>query len=213
MGQGGRAFAAFVVLCGCTVAIGFFVASIFAPRITSETSGIAIGISNSKACGQWEYNRNAPKEELLKDFTRAYLKEDRAAQYAQNCYGLSEARLDTSIGCDRFYKKDFTFHHKNDTRCPVRNTSMCVDSYGADAYWTDLIPAKDLGINTGDDSFAFRRNLTCSPIKLEGYWERNGSRYFYNYGEKRKASGEVEKHTYYTDDDVLKWEIPQYSLE
>ena len=54
--------------------------------------------------------------------------------------------------------------------------------------------------------------MTCSPIKLAGYWQRNESRYFYKYGKLAKKTHEQE-YTYYTDDDVLEWEIPQYSLE
>jgi hypothetical protein len=200
--------AGFFVFVACLiVAIAVFVASIFAPEIASESSGIAA----SKQCGLWEYDRKAPKHERLKDFQRTFLKEDRAAQYAQNCYGLSQARLDNSIGCDRFHNQNITIHRRDHTPCPFNSSSICLDSYGAVSFWTDLVPASHLGINSGQD-IAFRRNTTCSPIQIDKHFELDGSRYHYYYGKKGKGNDKTN-YTYYTDIDVLDWEIPQYSLE
>ena len=193
------------------VLAGIFVAWAAIGVISADIASNKVGLSSSQNCGIWHFDKDAGDEAAYRDDLNNFRKEERASQYARNCYNTPDA-IDT-LSCGIFYNQSVSFVSKSRQKCPFPSSELCWDGpYSAVSFDTGYIDASILGINA-PVTHKFRRTSTCSPLNMsEPYIKKspdtNDSSYHYNYGPSGSAN-----FTFDTSGDPFDWLVPVYSMK
>ena len=114
-------------------------------------------LSSHPSCGVYSYGDDALKQGLF-----SMDKEVQAMHLVDECF---KPETDFPNGCNYSMNTSVNYH-TSPTHCPFVDPTMCLDN-GAHAirFWTDLIDARSLGINSPKKAGIFRET-TCSPLTL-----------------------------------------------
>ena len=184
------------------------VAGVFSAKVATDRAAL----SSSKHCGIWMFDDDAGYEAAGRDDLRDYVKEDRAGQYAQNCYNTPSSGY--ANGCDYFYNQSIPYSVKFEQPCPFKSANLCLHGlYSAVTFDTGFVDASVIGINS-PTSYKFRRQSTCSPLNTSEPYIRqvpgksNETTYRYYYGPKDNVD-----YTFETSGTPFQWLVPVYSVE
>jgi hypothetical protein len=165
----------------------------------------------SKNCGLWLFEGGKRSEEATRARMLDLAKEERAAQFAEDCYGRSGP---IAPNCKIFYRPTLPVLDANYTNdCPFQN-DICLWNSTV-TFGTPLIDAKDLGINSPSTP-KFRRSTSCTPLSMEYPYiqnkTENGTTTFtYHYGTKH-GDGPPLNYTYTTVGDPWDRIAPVYDV-
>jgi len=160
---------------------GMIIGGYYAAKIS--TTGPARLASDH--CGLWIFDGEKRSEAATRAGLLDLEKEERAAQYAKNCY-TSFSGFDATR-CDFFYRPKLAFSAASYTNdCPFQN-NICRENQTV-TFTTQMIDGNDIGINS-PMAPKFRRNTTCSPLSMEYPFVQNNTEngittYYYYYGAK-----------------------------
>jgi hypothetical protein len=139
----------------------------------------------SEHCGLWIFDGEKRSEAATRAGLLDLEKEERAAQYAEDCY-TSSSGFDATR-CDFFYRPKLSFSAASYTNdCPFQN-NICRQNQTV-TFTTPTIDGNDIGINS-PMAPKFRRRTTCSPLSMEypfiqNTTENGTTTYYYYYGAK-----------------------------
>ena len=194
------------------VLIIVFVAWTIVGIISANIASDRTGLSSSQHCGIWQFDDNAGDDAAYRDDLYNRQKEERASQYARNCYSNPHAA--DSLSCKIFYNQSIDFETKTQQHCPFPSPELCFDGlYSAISFDTGLVDGSLIGINS-DPTYRFRRRTTCSPLNMsEPYISRHSedkedNMYYYNYG-----SLDDTDFTFNTSGYPFDWLVPVYSAK
>jgi hypothetical protein len=165
----------------------------------------------SEKCGLWLFEGEKRSEAATRARMLDLEKEERAAQFAEDCYGRPSIAVSR---CKVFHQPRLPGSAPIYTnKCPfapeicLRNQSVTFD--------TEIIDAKVLGINSPSTP-KFRRSTTCTPLSMAYPFVQNSTSngtttYTYHYGTKTEGSQTVD-HTYTTVGDPWDRLAPIYDL-
>jgi hypothetical protein len=154
--------------------VGYFAAKI-------RTTGPAL--LDSERCGLWIFDGDRRSDAATRAGLHDLGKEERAAQYAEDCYRPSSGFDATR--CDFFYRPRLSFStpdYSND--CPFES-GICRQNQTV-TFTSPLIDGRDIGINSLATP-RFKRSTTCTPLSMEYPFVQNTTRngnttYYYYYG-------------------------------
>ena len=193
------------------VFVGLFVAWATVGVLSAGIASDGVGLSSSKSCGLWQFDDEAGDEAAYRSDLSNRRKEERASEYAQNCYNTPDAI--NTLSCRIFYNQSISFESKSRQRCPFLSSELCYDGlYSAATFDTGYVDASTIGINA-PATHKFRRTSSCSPLNMsEPYIKKvqgtDKSSYFYNYGPTSRSN-----YTFDTSGDPFKWLVPIYSMK
>jgi hypothetical protein len=182
-------FAAVVASCG----LGMIVGGYYAAGIR------AIGpvLLGSKNCGLWYFDEDQRADLATRAGLNDLAKEERAAEYAENCY-RQDGQIDRRR-CSFFYRQKLPYGKANTQEpCPFGN-DIC--RYNMTVTFTSpAIDSSQLGINSRS-THTFRRSTACAPLRMDDRYIRstkeNGTEtFYYHYG--ARAGPERVNYTYRT---------------
>ena len=93
-----------------TAVIGACVALSITGAFTPDIASNKVGLSSSEHCGIWQLDSEVGTEPVDRD------KEDRASEYARNCYGTQQTA--NTLSCKLFYNQSIAFNTYRDQRFP-----------------------------------------------------------------------------------------------
>jgi hypothetical protein len=195
-----------------TIIFMAFVAHTLAGIFSTKVATDRAALSSSEYCGIWMFDDRAGKEAEGRDDLLGYAKEDRAGQYAQNCYDTPNSGY--ANGCEYFYNQSIAYSVKTQQLCPFRSAELCHHGlYSAATFDTGLVDVSVIGINS-PIRYQFRRRSTCSPLNMSEPYIRpiqgksNETSYRYYYGSTDRAD-----YTFNTSGTPFEWLLPVYSLK
>ena len=200
-----------VILFIILVFVGVFVAWATVGVLSANIASDGVGLSSSKYCGLWQFDDDAGDEAAYRDDLNSHRKEERASEYARNCYGTADA-IDT-LSCRIFYNQSISFESKSEQICPFSSYELCYDGkYSATTFDTGYVDASIIGINA-PVTHKFRRRSTCSPLNMSEPYirksqETDDSSYHYNYGSSGNSA-----YTFNTSGNPFEWLAPIYSMK
>jgi hypothetical protein len=165
------------------VSVGIIVAGVYSAKVRTDGAALLV----SPRSGLWVFNRTAASKEAT---TRAGVldlwKEERAGEYAQNCYATPDPF--DSVKCDFLYRQRLPFGDAEYSwECPFHSNVCRGQSV---TFKTNFIDASDLGINSAATP-KFRRSTTCTPLNMDYPYIRNETHngttsFFYEYGSRNQ---------------------------
>jgi hypothetical protein len=165
-----------------------------------QTSGPAKLASSH--CGLWLFDRDhAGDEEATRAGVWDLQKEERAAEYANDCYGTTSAF--EAAHCNFFYRRNLPLDPTiYSYTCPFAD-SICTSDQAV-TFRTPLIDSNEIGINN-PAAPRFYRNTTCAILNMEypyiqNITENGNTTFYYYYGES-PGKGNGTKYTYKTQGD------------
>ncbi|KAF2126276.1 hypothetical protein P153DRAFT_89302 [Dothidotthia symphoricarpi CBS 119687] len=195
---------AVVALCASGMIVGGYYASTI--RLT-EPARLA-----SNRCGLWIFDGQSRSEAATRAGLLDLQREERAAEYAKDCYGPVSGI--NAVRCNLFYRSKLPFRAANYTNdCPFQN-DICRQNLTV-TFTTPTIDASDLGINS-PTTHKFRRSTKCTPLSMEypfvqNVTENGTTTYYYYYGGKPGDDPPVN-YTYKTVGDPWDRLTPVYDL-
>jgi hypothetical protein len=165
----------------------------------------------SAKCGLWLFESEKRSGEATRARMLDLAKEERAAQFAEDCYGQSGP---IGPNCKIFYQPTLPSLDASYTNnCPFQN-DICLWNSTV-TFGTPVIDAKDLGINSPSTP-KFRRSTSCTPLSMEYPYiqnkTENGTTTFtYHYG-TRHGEGAPLNYTYKTVGDPWDRNAPVYDV-
>jgi len=209
--RGGKKWTAVIALI-IFVLFCVFVAWAIVVIVSAYIASDKIGLSSSQHCGIWQFDDNAGDEAAYRDDLYNRQKEERASQYARNCYNNPDP-TDT-LSCRIFYNQSIGFETKTQQSCPFPSSELCYKGlYSAITFDTGLVDASTIGINSRV-TFKFRRRTKCSPLNMsEAYISKHredadDTMFYYNYG-----SLDDTNYTFNTSGHPFEWLVPVYSAK
>lgn len=165
----------------------------------------------SDKCGLWLFEGDKRSEAATRARMLDLEKEERAAQFAEDCYGNSGL---ASSRCKVLYRPTLPVSkaiYTND--CPFA-PNICYMNQTV-TFETELTDAKALGINSPKTP-KFRRTTSCTPLSMGDDYIRNTTvnnitTYTYHYGNKTEG-GRFIDYTYSTEGDPWTRLAPVYDL-
>jgi hypothetical protein len=196
---------------------------VFTALVALLASGIIIGayflvriIPDSPArlasdkCGLWLFDGEKRSEEATRARMLDLEKEERAAQFAEDCYGESGS---FATRCKILHQPTLPMETTYTNDCPFANEICRLNR--TVSFSTPLIDAKALGINSPSTP-RFWRNTTCTPLSMDFPYIQNktvnGTKtYTYHYGPKQ-VDGQTFDYTYSTVGDPWDRLAPVYDV-
>lgn len=175
------------------LASGLILGGFFMTKITVD--GPARLASNN--CGLWLFEGEKRSEAATRARMLDLEKEERAAQFAEDCYGQSSS---AASRCKVLYRPTLPVSkgiYTND--CPFSQDVCRLNQ--TITFKTPIIDARDLGINSPSTP-GFRRSTACTPLSMNYPYIQNktvnGTTTFtYHYGQKY-SDGNPVNYTYLT---------------
>jgi hypothetical protein len=148
---------------------------------------------DSERCGLWLSEGGKRSEAATRARMLDLEKEERAAQFAQDCYG----RPDQASSRCKFLHRPILPVSKNYTNDRPFAAEICLFNQTV-TFKTPTIDAKELGINSLSTP-KFHRSTACTPLSMtdkyiESTTTNNITTYTYHYGNKSEG-GEAVNHT------------------
>jgi len=164
----------------------------------------------SDKCGLWLFEGEKRSEAATRARMLDLEKEERAAQFAEDCYDRPGS---AAAKCKILYRPTLPMETTYTNDCPFTNDICRLNR--TVAFTTTITDAKDLGINSPSTPH-FRRSTTCTPLSMEYPFiqnkTQNGTTTFtYHYGSKQIGE-KVINHTYSTVGDPWDRLAPVYDL-
>jgi hypothetical protein len=165
---------------------------------------------HSDTCGVWVFDRkHAGNEEATRADRNMRAKEERAGDYAKYCY--SGASLTLPARCNFFIQPKIEILKNYTYACPFSGTDLCIEGTQTVTFYTNLVDAIDIGINT-KVRYKWRRSATCTALNVGEPYVRNetvggedGFSYYY-------GSTLGSNYTFRTSGDPFKWTVPTYDV-
>ncbi|KAH7081265.1 hypothetical protein BKA63DRAFT_561824 [Paraphoma chrysanthemicola] len=192
------------------LATGVIAGGFFAAKVRVDGPAILA----SDRCGLWLYDSDKRSEAATRARMLDLEKEERAAQFAQDCYGEANA---VASRCKVLYQPTLSVSDPvYSNNCPFYKDICRLNQ--TVTFTTPLIDAKELGFNT-PRSPKFRRSTACTPLSMEYPFIQNQTvngttTYTYHYGTKRTGNDglHTNNHTYTTSGDPWERDAPVYDL-
>jgi hypothetical protein len=208
--------ATFLVIAS-TIGFGIFVALTVAGVFSEKSFADRAALWSSERCGRWKFDsRDAPQGADARAAFSDRQKEDRAGQYAINCYEGSN--MLPSERCSFFYRPNITYTVSYNWTCPFEK-SICADAQ-AIQFDTGLQDSSVIGVNT-KHPYKFRRSSSCAALSpdypyVKNKTEGNSTTYFYYYGQKvdnfRNKTYIISEYTHRTVGNPFQWPLPFYQV-
>jgi hypothetical protein len=182
---------------------------VYIARIKSSNGPALLG---SKECGLWTFDRKLGGEAATRAGIRDLKKETRAAEYAQNCYGIPD--MFDAIQCNFLYRSRLPSRPVSySTECPFQG-EICGKNQIV-TFTTETLDASELGINSYP-SPKFRRTTSCTPLSMEYPFIQNQTNngtttYYYYYGTKPGHDPQVN-YTFKTSGNPFGRLVPAYDV-
>ncbi|KAK7181217.1 hypothetical protein PSPO01_12694 [Paraphaeosphaeria sporulosa] len=167
---------------------------------------------HSDVCGLWLFDGETRSDLATRAALNDLAKEERAAQYADNCYrqqfGTDKRR------CTFYYRDRLQYGSADFSRpCPFKG-NMCSNNITV-TFESPIIDASQLGINS-QTTHKFRRITQCAPLRMDQRFiqastENGTTTYRYFYGEKPGADPPVN-YTFLTVGDPWDRLAPVYDI-
>lgn len=195
-------FTAFVAILAASIIVGAY----FLVRIIPDSP---VRLSSEK-CGLWLFDGEKRSEQATRARMLDLEKEERAAQFAEDCYGRSGF---FASRCKILHQPTLPVEVTYTNECPFAN-EMCRLNRSV-SFSTPKIDAKALGINSRLTP-RFWRNTTCTPLSMDYPYIQNKTTngvttYTYHYGSKQ-VNGETLDYTYSTVGNPWDRLAPVYDL-
>jgi hypothetical protein len=150
----------------------------------------------SNKCGLWLFEGDKRSEAATRARMLDLQKEERAAQFAEDCYGPPSP---TASRCSVLYSPVLPVSKAYTNDCPFA-PEICLLNQTV-TFKTPITDAKELGINAASTP-KFSRSTACTPLSMDYPYIQNTTvndttTYTYHYGTKREEGGLVN-HTYMT---------------
>lgn len=150
----------------------------------------------SDTCGLWLFEGEKRSEAATRARMLDLEKEERAAQFASDCYSRSGS---IATRCKNLHQPTLPIEAIYTNDCPFPNYICHLNR--TITFNTPITNAKELGIN-GRSTPSFRRNTTCTPLSMEYPYiqntTENGTTTFtYHYGSKQIGDNTIN-YTYTT---------------
>ena len=205
-------FAFFVTMVLLAVFLGWISVGITSAVIASD----GVGLLSSSHCGVFQYDDRGREDAGYIDDLHNRGKEERSAQYAQQCYGSLDAA--NAFTCKVFNRREIKFKTKSGQPCPFVDDSICYSLNPAVTFDTGIVNAEALGINAPNLP-KWRRKTTCSPLNMStDYITSDGAdpsnrTYYYKYGDVEINGRGYQKYTTSTSGRPYDWIVPVYHVE
>jgi hypothetical protein len=191
-----------ILLASCILLGGYYLAQI-------KVDGPARLASDK--CGLWLFEGGKRSEAATRARMLDLEKEERAAQFAEDCYGQSSS---AASRCRVLYRPTLPVSNAIYTNdCPF-SQDICRLNQTV-TFKTPTIDARELGINSPSTPM-FRRSTACTPLSMnypyiQNRTENGTTTFTYYYGRKH-GDGEPVNHTYSTVGDPWDRLAPIYDV-
>ena len=193
-----------VAFCGMGMIIGGI--------LSADIRSVGPVRMDSQVCGLWLFDGETRSDLATRAGLNDLAKEERAAQYADNCYrqqdGVDKRR------CSLFYRENLPYGSADFSRpCPFKG-DICSHNITV-TFESPLIDASEIGINS-PSTHKFRRTTKCAPLRMDERFikktiEDGRTTYTYFYGEKPGGTSPVN-YTYRTVGDPWDRLAPVYDV-
>jgi hypothetical protein len=193
-------------------AIVFFVfSSGFGGYLTTlvNPSDGSTALWSSDFCGIWDVADTLDNTSAIRRTSLDLQKEIRAGEYAESCYGRSDAF--TSMRCGSFYSPRIKMHRSDPITCDAFDESIRMDGQTSVEFDTGPVSSGDIGVDSWHP-YKFRRKTCCMPLKQDGFIRNesvNGVDTYYYYYASQKGTN----YTYSTQGDPFQSGVGGYEVK
>ncbi|KAF2028253.1 hypothetical protein EK21DRAFT_114027 [Setomelanomma holmii] len=165
----------------------------------------------SGRCGLWLYDGDSRSEAATRNRLLDLEKEERAAQFAEDCYRLNDT---VASICKVLYRPTLPLEDAKYTNvCPFHNDICRINQ--TVTFTTPFIDAKDLGFNF-PSSPKFRRNTSCTALSMNYPFVQNSTvngttTFTYHYGSRNDGDQNID-YTYKTVGNPWDRDAPVYDM-